>query len=134
MILSLAFEARVVDCLNSMQLCCSVCGLTTLTPRTDLTIGRSIELSSVYRLEENICMYVCVVKQMHHACTVRYRYRLLSVIDLHIESRLRAIGQHQRNGAIIDPHQLGQSHRIQPGHIRYGGRGIALGAARLRLS
>lgn len=49
----------------------------------------------------------------------------------HIEARLGAVGQHERDGAIVDPDQLGQTHRIQTRHIRYGRRGVAFDAARL---
>lgn len=53
---------------------------------------------------------------------------------LYIKSCLRSVGQHQRNGPVVDPDQSCQTHRVQTGDVRYRCRAVRFHVLSLRLS
>lgn len=75
--------------------------------------------------------YVCVYNLFN---TIIGALQVDSAVCSHIEARLRAVRQHQRDRAIVDPDQLGQAHRIQARHVRNRCGRVALDAACLRLA
>lgn len=82
-----------------MQLCCSVCGLTTtLTPNLNLNLNLNRNLNPNPILNSNIRIFANID-------------RLLMFLD--IEARLGTISQHKCYSTIIDPNKFRQSHRIQ---------------------